>query len=111
MLGRISEYFLSRVASAEVKGGGEFYTPNSVVRLLVDMVELFRGRFSDPCCGSSGMFVQSAEFVDPHTTENGNLAWVQHMAPNRVAGFVLANGSMSSDRSGEGVIRGAPIAA
>ena len=57
------------------------------------------------------MFVQSAEFVDPHTTENGDLAWVQHMAPNRVAGFVLANGSMSCDRPGEGVIRGTLIAA
>ena len=81
------------------------------MRLLVDMVELFRGRFYDPCCGSSGMFVQSAEFVDPHPTGNGYVAWVQHMAPNRVAGFVFANCSMSSGRPGEGVIGGTPIAA
>ena len=197
VLGRVYEYFLSRFASAEGKGGGEFYTPNSVVRLLVEMIEPFRGRVYDPCCGSSGMFVQSAEFIRSHATGNGNggkarsdisiygqesnhttwrlakmnlairgiegqiahgdsfhndrhpdlkadyilanppfnisdwggerlrddqrwtygvppagnanFAWVQHMAahlaPNGVAGFVLANGSMSSNQSGEGEIR------
>ena len=197
VLGRVYEYFLSRFASAEGKGGGEFYTPNSVVRLLVEMIEPYRGRVYDPCCGSSGMFVQSADFVDAHATGNGNggkarsdisiygqesnhttwrlakmnlairgiegqighgdsfhndrhpdlkadfilanppfnisdwggerlrddqrwqygvppagnanFAWVQHMAhhlaPNGVAGFVLANGSMSSNQSGEGLIR------
>ena len=197
VLGRVYEYFLSRFASAEGKGGGEFYTPNSVVRLLVEMIEPYRGRVYDPCCGSSGMFVQSAEFVNAHATGNGNggkaksdisiygqesnhttwrlakmnlairgiegqiahgdsfhndrhpdlkadfilanppfnisdwggdrlrddrrwqfgvppagnanFAWVQHMAhhlaPNGVAGFVLANGSMSSNQSGEGEIR------
>ena len=197
VLGRVYEYFLSRFASAEGKGGGEFYTPNSVVRLLVELIEPYRGRVYDPCCGSSGMFVQSAEFVNAHATGNGNggkaksdisiygqesnhttwrlakmnlairgiegqiahgdsfhndrhpdlkadfilanppfnisdwggerlrddqrwlygvppagnanFAWVQHMAyhlaPNGVAGFVLANGSMSSNQSGEGQIR------
>ncbi len=197
VLGRVYEYFLSRFASAEGKGGGEFYTPNSVVRLLVEMIEPYRGRVYDPCCGSSGMFVQSAEFIRSHATGNGNggkaktdisiygqeynhatwrlakmnlairgiegqiahgdsfhndrhpdlkadfilanppfnisdwggerlrddqrwtygvppagnanFAWVQHMAhhlaPNGVAGFVLANGSMSSNQSGEGEIR------
>ena len=197
VLGRVYEYFLSRFASAEGKGGGEFYTPNSVVRLLVEMIEPYRGRVYDPCCGSSGMFVQSAEFIRSHATGNGNggkaqadisiygqesnhttwrlakmnlairgidgqiahgdsfhndrhpdlkadyilanppfnisdwggerlrddqrwkygvppagnanFAWVQHMAhhlaPRGVAGFVLANGSMSSNQSGEGEIR------
>ena len=197
VLGRVYEYFLSRFASAEGKGGGEFYTPNSVVRLLVEMIEPYRGRVYDPCCGSSGMFVQSAEFIRSHATGNGNggkaksdisiygqeynhttwrlakmnlairgiegqiahgdsfhndrhpdlkadfilanppfnisdwggerlrddqrwqygvppagnanFAWVQHMAhhlaPSGVAGFVLANGSMSSNQSGEGEIR------
>ena len=197
VLGRVYEYFLSRFASAEGKGGGEFYTPNSVVRLLVEMIEPYRGRVYDPCCGSSGMFVQSADFIRSHTTGNGNggkakadisiygqeynhttwrlakmnlairgiegqiahgdsfhndrhpdlkadyilanppfnisdwggerlrddqrwkfgappvgnanFAWVQHMAhhlaPRGVAGFVLANGSMSSNQSGEGEIR------
>lgn len=197
VLGRVYEYFLSQFASAEGKKGGEFYTPRSVVRLLVEMLEPFKGRVYDPCCGSSGMFVQSVEFVRAHTSGNGNggkargdisiygqesnyttwrlaqmnlairgidgqiahgdsfhndrfpdlkadyvlanppfnvsdwrgsllredkrwqygvpptgnanFAWVQHMihhlAPTGLAGFVLANGSMSSNQSGEGEIR------
>jgi type I restriction enzyme M protein len=197
MLGRIYEYFLSQFASAEGKKGGEFYTPRSVVKLLVEMLEPYNGRVYDPCCGSSGMFVQSIEFINAHTSGNGNggktkpdisiygqesnyttwrlakmnlairgidgqighgdtfhndrhpdlkadfilanppfnvsdwrgellrddkrwqfgkppvsnanFAWVQHiihhLAPMGLAGFVLANGSMSSNQSGEGEIR------
>ena len=197
VLGLIYEYFLSRFASAEGKNGGEFYTPRCVVKLLVEMLEPYQGRVYDPCCGSSGMFVQSAEFIRAHASGNGNgggaqselsvygqesnhttwrlskmnlairgidgqiehgdtfhndrhpdvradyvlanppfnvsdwggerlredqrwkygvppagnanFAWVQHMvhhlAPNGVAGFVLANGSMSTNTSGEGEIR------
>ena len=197
VLGRVYEYFLSQFASAEGKKGGEFYTPRCVVKLLVEMLEPYRGRVYDPCCGSSGMFVQSIEFIRAHASGNGNggngpgdisvygqesnyttwrlakmnlairgiggqvahgntfhndrhpdlkadfilanppfnisdwggerlvedkrwrygvppkgnanFAWVQHMvhhlAPNGVAGFVLANGSMSSNQSGEGEIR------
>ncbi len=190
VLGRVYEYFLSQFASAEGKKGGEFYTPRCVVRLLVEMLEPFKGRVYDPCCGSSGMFVQSEEFIAAHggrigdisiygqesnyTTwrlarmnlairgidgqiahgdsfhndrhpdlkadyilanppfnvsdwrgellkgdkrwkygvpppGNANFAWVQHMihhlAPAGLAGFVLANGSMSSNQSGEGEIR------
>ena len=192
ILGRVYEYFLGRFASAEGKGGGEFYTPQSVVRVLVEMIEPYKGRIYDPCCGSGGMFVQSEKFVEAHggrkddlavygqesnpTTwklckmnlairgiegnigpqhadtfhndeqkdlkadfilanppfnisdwgggrlredvrwkygtppvANANYAWVQHMvhhlAPNGLAGFVLANGSMSSNQSGEGEIR------
>ncbi len=196
-LGRVYEYFLAQFAGAEGKKGGEFYTPRSVVKLLVEMIEPYRGRVYDPCCGSSGMFVQSLEFVRAHASGNGNggkaktdvsiygqesnyttwrlakmnlairgiegqiaqgdtfhndqhpdlkadfilanppfnvsdwggerlredkrwaygappagnanFAWVQHMvhhlAPSGVAGFVLANGSMSSSQSGEGEIR------
>ena len=191
-LGRVYEYFLSRFASAEGKGGGEFFTPVHVVRLLVAMLEPYQGRVYDPCCGSGGMFVQSLRFIEAHggrrdtisvfgqesnaTTwklanmnlairgieanlgpkhadsfhedlhpdlradfvlanppfnvsvwggerlvedvrwkhgvppkGNANFAWVQHflhhLAPNGVAGFVLANGSMSSMQSGEGEIR------
>jgi type I restriction enzyme M protein len=197
VLGRVYEYFLSQFASAEGKKGGEFYTPRCVVKLLVEMIEPFRGRVYDPCCGSSGMFVQSVEFIRAHAKGNGNggkakadisiygqesnyttwrlakmnlalrgidgqiahgdtfhndrhpdlkadfvlanppfnvsdwggdrlrddkrwqygappagnanFAWVQHivyhLAPAGVAGFVLANGSMSSNQSGEGEIR------
>ena len=203
VLGRIYEYFLSQFASAEGKKGGEFYTPRSVVKLLVEMIEPYNGRVYDPCCGSSGMFVQSIEFIHAHKSGNGNgssrgvsrraqgdisiygqesnyttwrlakmtlalrgidgqiahgdtfhndrhpdlkadfilanppfnisdwggdrlrddkrwqfgkppvgnanFAWVQHiihhLAPTGIAGFVLANGSMSSNQSGEGEIR------
>ncbi len=198
VLGRVYEYFLGRFASAEGKGGGEFYTPQSVVRLLVEMIEPYRGRVYDPCCGSGGMFVQSEKFVLAHggrvgdlsiygqesnpTTwrlckmnlairgiesnlgpepadtfhrdlhpdlkadyilanppfnvsdwggerlrddvrwtygappvGNANFAWVQHMvhhlAPGGVAGFVLANGSLSSNTGGEGAIRKALVEA
>ncbi len=191
-LGRVYEYFLSRFASAEGKGGGEFYTPTSIVRLLVEMLEPYKGRVFDPCCGSGGMFVQSLKFIAAHDgrrdavtvfgqesnrttwrmarmnmairgieaklgpqhadsfhknlhpdlradfilanppfnisewggerlendvrwkygtppTGNANYAWVQHfihhLAPGGTAGFVLANGSMSSMQSGEGDIR------
>jgi type I restriction enzyme M protein len=192
VLGRVYEYFLSKFASAEGKNGGEFYTPSSVVRLLVEMLEPYKGRIYDPCCGSGGMFVQSEKFVEEHqgklgdiavygqesnpttwklckmnlairgidsnigshnadtfhndlhkglkadfimanppfnikdwggdkltgdvrwqygtpSTNNANYAWIQHMisklAPAGTAGFVLANGSMSSNTSGEGEIR------
>ncbi len=197
VLGRVYEYFLSQFASAEGKRGGEFYTPRCVVKLLVEMLQPYRGRVYDPCCGSSGMFVQSQEFVNAHASGNGNggrardaisiygqesnhttwrlarmnlairgidgriehgdtfhndrhpdlradyilanppfnvsdwggarlrddrrwqygvppagnanFAWVQHMAhhlsPGGVAGFVLANGSMSSGQSAESEIR------
>jgi len=192
ILGRVYEYFLGRFASAEGKGGGEFYTPQSVVKLLVEMIEPYKGRVYDPCCGSGGMFVQSEKFAEaqggtrgdisiygqesnpttyrlckmnlairsiecnigPHhadsfrqdlhkdlkadfilanppfnvsdwkgellredvrwkygipSSSNANFAWVQHfihhLSPNGIAGFVLANGSMSSNQSGEGEIR------
>src|SRR3989454_1489894 len=192
ILGRVYEYFLGQFASAEGKKGGEFYTPRCVVRLLVEMLEPYKGRVYDPCCGSSGMFVQSDEFIrqhggrigdisifgqesnpttwrlakmnlairgieanlGPHHADtfhsdlhpdlradfilanpafnmsdwggerlredkrwkygappvgNANFAWVQHivhhLAPSGLAGFVLANGSMSSNQSGEGEIR------
>ena len=197
VLGSVYEYFLEQFALAEGRKGGEFYTPRSVVRLLVEMLEPYQGRVYDPCCGSSGMFVQSIEFIRAHASGNenagkskgdisiygqesnyttwrmarmnlairgiagliehgdsfhndrhpdlradyilanppfnvsdwsgdrlrddkrweygvppkgnANFAWVQHflyhLAPRGTAGFVLANGSMSSNQSGEGEIR------
>ncbi len=195
-LGRVYEYFLSQFASQEGRKGGEFYTPRSVVRVLVEMLAPYKGRVFDPCCGSGGMFVQSEKFVEAHggrigdisiygqesnpntfklakmnlairgiegdlgkepadsfhrdqhpdlkadfilanppfnmsdwggdalredkrwkygmpPAGNANFAWVQHfihhLSPNGAAGFVLANGSMSSNTSGEGAIRKAII--
>ncbi len=198
LLGRVYEYFLGRFASAEGKGGGEFYTPACVVKLLTEMIEPYHGRIFDPCCGSGGMFVQSEKFVlahggrigdiavygqesnpttwrlakmnlairgidadlGPHHADsfhqdlhkdlkadfilanppfnmsdwgadrlrsdprwkfgippngNANYAWIQHfihhLAPGGTAGFVMANGSMSSNTSGEGEIRRAIVEA
>ena len=192
LLGRVYEYFLGQFASSEGKGGGEFYTPTSVVKTLVEMIEPYKGRIYDPACGSGGMFIQSEKFIEEHTgrigdlsiygqelnattwklckmnlairgldgnigphqadtfhddlhktlkadyvlanppfnisdwggnklTEdvrwkygvppegNANYAWLEHivyhLAPNGVAGVVLANGALSSNTSNEGVIR------
>jgi len=66
VLGRVYEYFLGKFAAAEGKLGGEFFTPRSVVRLLVEMIEPYEGRVYDPCCGSGGMFVQSEKFTEAH---------------------------------------------
>lgn len=66
MLGRVYEYFLGKFAAAEGKLGGEFYTPRSIVRVLVEMLEPYAGRIYDPACGSGGMFVQSEKFVEAH---------------------------------------------
>ncbi|MCL4322923.1 MAG: type I restriction-modification system subunit M [Candidatus Thermoplasmatota archaeon] len=193
VLGRVYEYFLGQFFLAEGRKGGQFYTPRSIVRLLVEMIEPFSGRVLDPCCGSGGMFVQSERFILAHQgkmddihifgqesnqttwklckmnlairnidsdevkwnnegsflndlhkdvradyilanppfndsdwrgelvkgdvrwkfgvppTGNANFAWIQHfihhLKPTGIAGFVLANGSMSSNTSNEGEIR------
>ncbi|RAY48895.1 DNA methyltransferase [Enterobacter hormaechei subsp. oharae] len=66
VLGHVFEYFLGEFALAEGKQGGQFYTPKSIVSLLVNMLEPYKGRVFDPCCGSGGMFVQSEKFVQAH---------------------------------------------
>lgn len=66
VLGHVFEFFLGEFALAEGKQGGQFYTPRSVVELLVEMLEPYNGRVFDPCCGSGGMFVQSEKFVEDH---------------------------------------------
>ena len=66
LLGRVYEYFLGQFADAEGKKGGQFYTPRSIVKLLVEMLEPYKGRVYDGCCGSGGMFVQSENFVEEH---------------------------------------------
>lgn len=65
-VGRVYEYFLSKFAATEGKGGGEFYTPKSVVNLITEMLEPYQGKIYDPCCGSGGMFVQSIKFIKSH---------------------------------------------
>ena len=74
LLGRVYEYFLGQFAGSEGKRGGEFYTPRSVVRTIVEMLEPYRGRVYDPCCGSGGMFVQSEKFVEAHGGRLGDIA-------------------------------------
>jgi hypothetical protein len=74
ILGRVYEYFLGGFAGSEGKRGGEFYTPRSVVRVLVEMLGPYKGRVYDPCCGSGGMFVQSEKFVESHGGRIGDIA-------------------------------------
>jgi len=193
LLGRVYEYFLGEFAAAEGKKGGQFYTAKSVVRVLVEMIEPYKGRVYDPCSGSGGMFVMSERFVEEHSgniediyifgqesnqttyrlsrmnlairgidgsqvkwnnegsflkdehpdlkadfilanppfnqsdwgqellrndprwkygippKNNANFGWMQHMiyhlSPKGILGLVLANGSLSSQTSGEGDIR------
>lgn len=194
VVGRVYEYFLGKFAASEGKGGGEFYTPKDVVNLIAEMIEPYKGKIYDPCCGSGGMFVQSIKFVENHhgnkkdisvygqesigatyklakmnlairgisanlgetpadtflrdlhqdlkadyimanppfnlkqwrgtdellddprwdgyetpPANNANYAWILHMisklSENGVAGFVLANGSMSTTTNSEGEIR------
>ena len=69
IVGRVYEYFLSKFALAEGKGKGEFYTPKSIVNLITEMIEPYKGKIYDPACGSGGMFVQSMKFIESH---NGN---------------------------------------
>jgi type I restriction enzyme M protein len=74
LLGQVYEYFLGQFALAEGKKGGQFYTPESIVRLLVEILEPYNGRVFDPCCGSGGMFVQSEKFVRNHQGRLDNLS-------------------------------------
>lgn len=69
VFGKVYEYFLGEFALAEGQGGGAFYTPTSVVKLMVEVIEPYKGTIYDPACGSGGMFVQSSEFVDKRRTE------------------------------------------
>lgn len=74
LLGRVYEYFLGQFADAEGKSGGQFYTPSSIVRLLVEMLEPYKGRVYDGCCGSGGMFVQSEKFLEQHGGRLGDIS-------------------------------------
>ena len=74
ILGRVYEYFLGQFADAEGKKGGQFYTARCIVKLLVEMLEPYKGRVFDPCCGSGGMFVQGEKFVEVHGGRIGDIA-------------------------------------
>ena len=74
LLGKVYEYFLGMFADAEGKRGGQFYTPESIVKLLVEMLEPYSGRIYDGCCGSGGMFVQSEKFLEAHGGKIGDIA-------------------------------------
>lgn len=90
VLGRVFEYMVSQFASAEGKLGGEFYTPRSVVKLMVDMLEPFNGRVYDPACGSGGMFVQASRFVQAHGGVGNDIS------PSRDARCDSADGASSA---------------
>ena len=74
VVGRVYEYFLGKFAASEGKGGGEFYTPKCVVNLIAEMIEPYKGKIYDPCCGSGGMFVQSIKFVESHNGNSKNIS-------------------------------------
>lgn len=74
VVGRVYEYFLSKFALAEGKGKGEFYTPKSIVNLIAELIEPYKGKIYDPCCGSGGMFVQSVKFVESHQGNKKNVS-------------------------------------
>lgn len=90
MFGKIYEYFLGKFAMAEGQKGGEFFTPRTLVKLIVEIIEPFVGRVFDPACGSGGMFVQSAQFVDEHK-KNGNGARQAIMAYGQEKTLETAN--------------------
>jgi type I restriction enzyme M protein len=74
VLGRVFEYMVSKFASAEARDGGEFYTPRSIVQLMVEMIEPYNGRVYDPACGSGGMFVQASKFVTAHKGQRNDIS-------------------------------------
>ncbi|MGL6130618.1 MAG: N-6 DNA methylase, partial [Fusobacteriaceae bacterium] len=104
MLGQVYEFFLGKFANSEGKNGGQFYTPESIVKTIVQCLEPTKGRVYDPACGSGGMFVQSEKFIENHRGRIGDIS-VFGQESNGTAGIVLANGSLSSNTSNEGIIR------
>jgi type I restriction enzyme M protein len=100
ILGHVYEYFLGQFASAEGKKGGQYYTPKSIVTLIVEMLQSFQGRVYDPCCGSGGFFVQSERFVEEHGGRIGQLSvYGQESNPTtwRLAAMNLAIRGMDFD--------------
>lgn len=110
ILGHVYEYFLGQFALAGGKKGGQYFTPKSIVSLIVEMIKSYHGRICAPAMGSVGFFVQTEHFIkewwDGKLEGNANFAWVQHMLDH-----LAPNGSMSSNSGGEGDIRRALIEA
>jgi type I restriction enzyme M protein len=111
ILGRTYEYFIKRFAAAEGRRGGEFYTPRSVTRLLVEMLEPYEGRVFDPACGSCGLFIQSADFIKSHGgrareisiygQENNQATWRigrMNLAIHNLAGDIRRGDSLLDDQ-------------
>jgi type I restriction enzyme M protein len=96
--GRIYEYFLGEFAMSEGQGGGEFYTPSSIVRLLTEVIEPYHGRILDPACGSGGMFVQSARFVAEHKASPPSTRPAGHPS---ASGRRDGNEGLAADYSGD----------
>lgn len=100
LFGRVYEYFLGKFAASQGQKGGEYYTPKCIVRLLTEMIEPFKGRVYDPCCGSGGMFVQSAKFIAAHGGETNDIAIFgqeQNSATLKLAKMNLAIRGISAD--------------
>ena len=99
IIGRVYEFFIGRFAEAEKRGGGEFYTPRSVVRLLVEILQPYKGRIYDGCCGSGGMFVQSLKFMEAHSGRINASVWGQESNPTtwRLAKMNLAIRRIDAD--------------
>jgi len=96
-LWQAADKLCNNMDAAEGKKGGQFYTPRCVVQVLVSILAPYKGRVYDPCCGSGGMFVhQSEKFIQKH---GGKVGDIHHLRPTGLAGFVLANGSMSTATS------------
>lgn len=100
MFGRVYEYFLGKFAASQGQKGGEYYTPKCIVRLLTEMIEPYKGRVYDPCCGSGGMFVQSAKFIESHDGNTNDIAIFgqeQNAATLKLAKMNLAIRGISAD--------------
>ena len=100
LFGRVYEYFLGKFAASQGQKGGEYYTPKCIVRLLTEMIEPFKGHVYDPCCGSGGMFVQSAKFIEAHHGDTNDIAVFgqeQNSATLKLAKMNLAIRGITAD--------------
>ena len=100
ILGHVYEYFLGEFAMAEGKKGGQYYTPKSIVTVIVEMLQPFKGRVYDPCCGSGGFFVQSEKFIQEHGGRIGQISTFTAGVRIRKARHHLASSRCLGDEHG-----------